>query len=221
MASKSAPNLRYLHRKCWQTRQGARPVIELTPQNAEVRPCPGITKESGGLPAFNDHRLYLQALQEMLESDHYQIALVPRGGRDLIRGSQAESLSTAATTVLIPFRWKELVAQLSEFVLIPKRSFARFEDVCVDFTMMQVSRSSGESITLTSQEFKTLRCFLENPERVFSRGELLNEAWGYENYPSTRTVDHHVYKLRQKLEKDPARPVHFRTVHRAGYKFVP
>jgi DNA-binding response OmpR family regulator len=55
---------------------------------------------------------------------------------------------------------------------------------------------------------------------VISRDELLNEVWGYQNYPSTRTVDNHILKLRQKLEKDPTNPVHFRTVHGMGYKFV-
>ena len=84
-----------------------------------------------------------------------------------------------------------------------------------------MSRSSGEPMALSIQEFKTLKCFLSNPGRIFSRGELLREAWGYENYPSTRTVDNHVLRLRQKIERDPARPVHFLTVHRVGYKFVP
>jgi len=56
---------------------------------------------------------------------------------------------------------------------------------------------------------------------VLSREELLNEAWGYNSYPTTRTVDNHVLRLRQKLERDPAHPVHFQTVHRTGYKFVP
>jgi DNA-binding response OmpR family regulator len=56
---------------------------------------------------------------------------------------------------------------------------------------------------------------------VISRTELLNEAWGYTNYPSTRTVDNHIFMLRQKLERNPARPVHFLTVNRMGYKFVP
>ena len=56
----------------------------------------------------------------------------------------------------------------------------------------------------------------------FSVGEeLLNQVWGYQNYPSTRTVDNHILKLRQKLEGDPSNPVHFRTFHGAGYKFVP
>ena len=61
---------------------------------------------------------------------------------------------------------------------------------------------------------------VQNAERVISRDELLNEVWGYQNYPSTRTVDNHILKLRQKLEKDPSSPVHFRTVHGMGYKFV-
>ena len=67
-----------------------------------------------------------------------------------------------------------------------------------------------------------IRClsFLNNPERVISRTELLNEVWGYNNYPTTRTVDTHILRLRQKLERDPTDPVHFRTVHGTGYKFV-
>jgi DNA-binding response OmpR family regulator len=55
---------------------------------------------------------------------------------------------------------------------------------------------------------------------VISRDELLSEVWGYQNYPSTRTVDNHILKIRQKLERDPANPVHFRTVHGVGYKFI-
>jgi len=48
----------------------------------------------------------------------------------------------------------------------------------------------------------------------------LNEVWGYQHYPSTRTVDNHIWKLRLKLEDDPGNPIHFQTVHGAGYKFV-
>ena len=94
-----------------------------------------------------------------------------------------------------------------------------FDGISVDFTKMEVNRS-GEQVVLTAQEFKTLKFLIENAERVISRDELLNEVWGYQNYPSTRTVDNHILKLRQKLEKDPANPTHFRTVHGMGYKFV-
>ena len=94
-----------------------------------------------------------------------------------------------------------------------------FGDVSIDFTKMEILRE-GRTIALTAQEFKTLKFMAQNAERVITRDELLNEVWGYHNYPSTRTVDNHILKLRQKLEKDPGNPVHFRTVHGVGYKFV-
>ncbi|HXY04382.1 MAG TPA: response regulator transcription factor, partial [Terriglobales bacterium] len=96
---------------------------------------------------------------------------------------------------------------------------AVFDGISVDFTKMEVTRD-GELITLTAQEFKTLKFMVQNAERVITRDELLNEVWGYQNYPTTRTVDNHILKLRQKLERDPANPMHFRTVHGVGYKFV-
>ena len=85
---------------------------------------------------------------------------------------------------------------------------------------MEIHRN-GRPVTLTSKEFKTLAYLIKNPRRVISRDELLNEVWGYANYPSTRTVDNHIFKLRKKLEPEPADPVHFHTVHSAGYKFLP
>ncbi len=94
-----------------------------------------------------------------------------------------------------------------------------FGDAVVDFTSMEASLN-GKAVTMTAQEFKLLKFFAAAPGRVISRDELLNEVWGYQNYPSTRTVDNHILKLRQKLEKDPSSPVHFRTVHGMGYKFV-
>jgi DNA-binding response OmpR family regulator len=94
-----------------------------------------------------------------------------------------------------------------------------FGEIIIDFPKMEIIRE-GQTIALTAQEFKTLKFMVHNPERVITRDELLNEVWGYHNYPSTRTVDNHILKLRQKLEKDPANPVHFRTVHGVGYKFV-
>jgi DNA-binding winged helix-turn-helix (wHTH) protein len=181
--------------------------------------------KGGSSLVLGDHRLYFQTLREMLESDNYQVALVPRGSQHSVPGPQMEEFSSAASAVLIPFRWTELVTHVHEFVrdsiTLLERKIARFGDVCVDFARMEMSRSSGKPMALSIQEFKTLKCFLSNPGRILSRGELLREAWGYENYPSTRTVDNHVLRLRQKIEKDPTRPVHFLTVHRVGYKFVP
>jgi DNA-binding response OmpR family regulator len=85
---------------------------------------------------------------------------------------------------------------------------------------MEIHRN-GRPVILTCKEFKTLVYLIKNPRRVISRDELLNEVWGYENYPCTRTVDNHILRLRKKLEPEPAHPKHFHTVHRAGYKFLP
>jgi len=124
-----------------------------------------------------------------------------------------------------PFSPRELLARVRAAL---RRRTARsgtadvftFDGISVDFTKMEVNRN-GELVVLTAQEFKTLKFLMQNAERVISRDELLNEVWGYQNYPSTRTVDNHILKLRQKLENDPTNPVHFRTVHGMGYKFVP
>ena len=122
-----------------------------------------------------------------------------------------------------PFSPRELLARVRAALRRTQRTgvgdTASFAGITVDFVRMEVTRE-GQIVTLTAQEFKTLKFLLQNPERVISRDELLNEVWGYQNYPSTRTVDNHILKLRQKLEKDPANPVHFRTVHGMGYKFV-
>ena len=95
-----------------------------------------------------------------------------------------------------------------------------FGEVNGCFSTMEIYRN-GRPVILRCKEFKALAYFVKNPRRVISRDELLNEVWGYENYPSTRTVDNHILKLRQKLETEPARPKHFHTVHSAGYKFLP
>jgi DNA-binding response OmpR family regulator len=88
------------------------------------------------------------------------------------------------------------------------------------FSTMEIHRN-GQPVILTSKEFKTLAYLIKNPRRVISRDELLNEVWGYQKYPCTRTVDNHILKLRKKLETEPANPKHFHTVHSSGYKFLP
>jgi DNA-binding response OmpR family regulator len=122
-----------------------------------------------------------------------------------------------------PFSPRELLARvraaLRHTVRTPEAQVVSFDGISADFKKMEVKRD-GKPVVLTAQEFKTFHFLVQNADRVISRDELLNEVWGYQNYPSTRTVDNHILKLRQKLEKDPSSPVHFRTVHGMGYKFV-
>jgi DNA-binding response OmpR family regulator len=125
--------------------------------------------------------------------------------------------------VTVPFSPKELVARLR--AVIGRASHVSpdvyvFEDVTVDFSKAEITRS-GEKITVTAKEFKTLEFLTKNAERVISRDEFLDKVWGYHDYPCTRTVDNHMLRLRQKLECDPSHPRHFLTIHGLGYKFVP
>ncbi|HEV2397216.1 MAG TPA: response regulator transcription factor [Candidatus Sulfotelmatobacter sp.] len=122
-----------------------------------------------------------------------------------------------------PFSPRELLARVRAALRHTTRpaevQVVSFDGISIDFKKMEVKRD-GNAVILTAQEFKTFQFLVQNSDRVISRDELLNEVWGYQNYPSTRTVDNHILKLRQKLEKDPSSPVHFRTVHGMGYKFV-
>ena len=122
-----------------------------------------------------------------------------------------------------PFNPRELLARVRAAIRRIRKPIvhdeAEFDGICVDFTTMEVVRE-GHPIALTSQEFKILKFFLHNEERDVSRDELLKEALGYHDYPSLRTIDNHILKLRQKLEKDRENPVHFLTTYRTGYRFV-
>lgn len=123
-----------------------------------------------------------------------------------------------------PFSPRELMARVQAAIRRRRKPAStvayRFAECEVDFKKMTVLRK-GISVILTSHEFRLLKFFTENAERVLSRDELLNEVWGYNCYPTTRTVDNQILKLRQKLEPDPANPAHFLTIYGAGYKFVP
>jgi DNA-binding response OmpR family regulator len=124
-----------------------------------------------------------------------------------------------------PFSPRELMARVQAALRRPQKqpvlaAAYSFGDCDIDFAKMS-ARRAGKPITLTAHEFKLLKYFVENAERVLSREELLNEVWGYNSYPTTRTVDNQILKLRQKLELDAADPHYLQTVYGAGYRFVP
>jgi DNA-binding response OmpR family regulator len=123
-----------------------------------------------------------------------------------------------------PFSPRELMARVQAAIRRHRKpamsTTYRFADCEVDFKKMTVRRN-GIPVVLTAHEFKLLKFFTENTERVLTREALLNEVWGYNSYPTTRTVDNQILKLRQKLESDPANPKHLLTIYGAGYKFVP
>ncbi len=123
-----------------------------------------------------------------------------------------------------PFSPRELLARVQAAIRRQRKpastALYRFGECEVDFNSMG-ARCKGQPVLLTAHEFKLLKFFTENVDRVLSREVLLKEVWGFHAYPTTRTVDNQILKLRQKLEPDPGNPRHFLTLHGAGYKFVP
>jgi len=117
-----------------------------------------------------------------------------------------------------PFSPRELLARVRTAMRRSTRPALtetfQFSDVKVDFTKMELWRKETGAIDVA----RVQGAEVHDSERGarLSREELLNHVWGYKNYPSTRTVDNHILRLRQKLEKDPANPLHFRTVHSSG-----
>jgi DNA-binding response OmpR family regulator len=123
-----------------------------------------------------------------------------------------------------PFSVRELMARIRALLrrAQPPASLPdelRFGDVEVDFRRY-AARRNGAPVEMTRKEFAVLRLLAARAGEVVTRDELLNQVWGYESYPASRTVDNHVAGLRAKLERDAARPDHIRTVHGVGYKFV-
>ena len=123
-----------------------------------------------------------------------------------------------------PFSVRELLAR-SKAVLRRARAnpveqeIRRFDDVEVNLRSCQVRRS-GSPVELSAREFELLKYFVCHPGETLSRERLLAEVWVYHHYPSTRTIDAHIVRLRQKIEERPEEPRHILTVHGLGYKFV-
>jgi DNA-binding response OmpR family regulator len=151
------------------------------------------------------------------------IILSARGAElDRVRGLELG----ADDYVTKPFSLMELLARVAVVLRRAGRGRQGVPDavdigeVHVDFKS-QVAMRDGESVDLGTRGFAILRVFAARPGEVVSREDLMNEAWGYDKYPNTRTVDNHLVKLRKLLEPEPDKPVYLRTVHGAGYRFVP
>lgn len=89
----------------------------------------------------------------------------------------------------------------------------------INLKTCEVARD-GNALDLSAREFEVLKFFITHRNEVVTRDMLLDEVWGYDHYPTTRTVDNYILSLRKKIEESPADPQHLLTVHTAGYKFV-
>lgn len=141
--------------------------------------------------------------------------------RDKIKG-----LAAGADDYLTkPFNPAELLLRVKALVrrtpaatdLLQRFSFGAIE---LDFARFEATRH-GAPLELTPREFKILRLLCESPGRVVSRHELLDKVWGYDVFPTTRTVDNHMVKLRKAIEDDPRQPRFILSVRGVGYKLDP
>jgi DNA-binding response OmpR family regulator len=123
-----------------------------------------------------------------------------------------------------PFSVPELLARIRAILRRVKPPTAlpdrlHFDDVSVDFKRFEAAKA-GQVLKLSRKEFGVLRLLAARAGHVVTRNELLDEVWGHESYPTTRTVDNHIASLRSKLEDDSSKPRHLITVHGVGYKLV-
>jgi len=122
-----------------------------------------------------------------------------------------------------PFSLRELLARVKAILrrsgALSSLSEFQFDDIYLHFGRYEATKG-GRPLQLSPREFEILRLLAEHRGEIVTRERFLEEVWGYESAPSTRTVDNHIAKLRQKIEADPDNPKYIITVHRMGYKFA-
>lgn len=123
-----------------------------------------------------------------------------------------------------PFSMKELLARIK--AILKRRvaieesfDFYEFDDVKVNFKNMETTKGN-KPVKMSLKEYELLKFFIRHIDEVVTRNTLLDEVWGYDVFPTTRTVDNYIMMLRKKIEANPAIPKHIQTIHSAGYKFV-
>jgi two-component system alkaline phosphatase synthesis response regulator PhoP len=123
-----------------------------------------------------------------------------------------------------PFSMRELKARIKALLRRTQElkkgiEEASFGDLHFDFKKQEASKAK-EPLKLSAKEFQIVKFFIEHEGEVLGRDKLLDEVWGYNVFPTTRTVDNYILSIRKKIENDPAEPKHLITVHTSGYKFV-
>lgn len=123
-----------------------------------------------------------------------------------------------------PFSVRELLARIK--ALLRRKAELKkeideytFGNVHADFKKQEATKK-GKPLKLSTKEFEILQYLIQHESEVVTREMLLDDVWGYESYPTTRTVDNYVLSLRKKIEDNPSKPKHLLTIHTAGYKFV-
>ncbi|MGA2668562.1 MAG: response regulator transcription factor [Ignavibacteria bacterium] len=123
-----------------------------------------------------------------------------------------------------PFSIRELIARIKAILrrreaIVEEFNSYSFADIKLDFKKMEAFKGK-KKIEMSLKEYEIMKFFIKHEEEVVSRNMLLDEVWGYDVFPTTRTVDNYILMLRKKLEEDHSSPKHILTVHSVGYRFV-
>jgi two-component system alkaline phosphatase synthesis response regulator PhoP len=124
-----------------------------------------------------------------------------------------------------PFSIRELLARIKAQLRHNERNEKAvpkdysFGDIEIDFAQFKVRRK-GKELNFTSIEMEVIKYFISHRGEVISRNDLLDKIWGYESFPTTRTIDNHILKLRKKIEEDPSHPKYILSVYGGGYRFI-
>jgi two-component system alkaline phosphatase synthesis response regulator PhoP len=124
-----------------------------------------------------------------------------------------------------PFSIRELLARIKAHLRREKREGIKvpnvyaFGDVEIDFALFKI-RGKGKDRDITSLECEILKYFIAHRGEVVTRDVLLDKIWGYEKFPTTRTIDNHILKLRKKIEENPSHPKYILSVYGEGYRFM-
>lgn len=203
------------------------------------------TENFGVLSASNGEEGFTLACQEKVDLIALDLVLPLKTGLEIckelrekniltpiimISGQKKEELDKvlglelgADDYLLKPFGTNEFLARVNAVLrrTSPKKSELEeysFGDVTINFKKQAV-RKGDKDISLTAKECGLLKLFISLEGEVVSRNTILNVVWGYDNYPTTRTIDTFVHNLRKKIEDDPSNPVHILTIPWSGYKF--
>lgn len=197
-----------------------------------------LTEEDGELG-------YQEAKKENIDLIILDLMLPSKNGIDICKDLRKEGVNTqilmltakkeemdkvlgleigADDYVTKPFSIRELIARVKALLRrkgeikkeIEEYSFGK---ISIDFKKQEAQKNK-KPFELSTSDFKILKYFVQREGEIITRDQLLDNVWGYENFPTTRTVDNHILALRKKIEDDPSHPVHLLTIHKAGYKFV-